>query len=240
MPPKAHKRVTRPEEVLAIFDFCQTIASFHTADEFVWFVQKELGKHLLLFKMLLFVLNKGRLLYGGRRKRLILRLMRGISMQTMDELAQKYHVEKIIPSLNREVIAKIHWHQEQKHTLIIVSGGYAVYIRKFATMYNFLKVVANELANNGERYNGEIAGLDCMGENKLYKLQQVVDLEQYNLAESYAYSDDASDIPLLSLVGNPYVISFGQNIQWATALEYDILTINNGARKRMKRIGNLV
>lgn len=62
-----------------------------------------------------------------------------------------------------------------------------------------------------------------MQERKLYKLIQKINLNNYNLKDSYAYSDCVSDIPLLSLVGNPNVVETPKDLTWAKILKYNIL-----------------
>ena len=62
-----------------------------------------------------------------------------------------------------------------------------------------------------------------MCERKLYKLASRLNLEQYDLRHSYAYSDCVSDIPLLSLVGNANVVACGKDLKWADILGYRII-----------------
>ena len=50
-----------------------------------------------------------------------------------------------------------------------------------------------------------------------------MDLSKFDLSKSYFYSDCASDIPLLSFVGNPVVIECGKDTLWAEILGYEFL-----------------
>ena len=45
------------------------------------------------------------------------------------------------------------------------------------------------------------------GENKAAAMQELAEREGYDLAASYAYSDSATDLPMLSAVGHPHAVN---------------------------------
>jgi hypothetical protein len=56
-------------------------------------------------------------------------------------------------------------------------------------------------------YTGRASGLFVYGEAKAVAIAQVAQAEGIDLAASYAYSDSASDLPMLRAVGHPVVVS---------------------------------
>ena len=116
-------------------------------------------------------------------------------------------------------------HKAAGHSLAIVSGGLAIYIKHFALHFNIPQenIIAIDLEAQNDKLTGKIKGIHTMEHRKLYKLTQKIDLSQFDLKQSYFYTDCPSDIPLLSFVGNPIVINCGKDLQWAKILGYKIL-----------------
>ncbi len=56
-------------------------------------------------------------------------------------------------------------------------------------------------------YTGELDGPFCYGEGKVEAMQALASWNSYDLAQSYAYSDSASDLPMLEAVGHPVVVN---------------------------------
>jgi HAD superfamily hydrolase (TIGR01490 family) len=56
-------------------------------------------------------------------------------------------------------------------------------------------------------YTGKPAGLFIYGEGKARAIEELARRDGIDLAQSYAYSDSASDLPMLRLVGHPVVVN---------------------------------
>ncbi len=56
-------------------------------------------------------------------------------------------------------------------------------------------------------YTGELAGPFCYGDGKVEAMQALASWNSYDLAQSYAYSDSASDLPMLEAVGHPVAVN---------------------------------
>jgi phosphoserine phosphatase len=54
---------------------------------------------------------------------------------------------------------------------------------------------------------GDVEGPFIYGEGKVEAMQEFAGAHGVDLAESYAYSDSASDLPMLRAVGNPVVVN---------------------------------
>ena len=151
----------------------------------------------------------------------------GLPLSTALTLAKDYALSLRAYS-NQKVIDKLLWHKAQGHTIVVVSGGLGIYIRPFMQEFGIDTILAVELESTLDKYGQEILsgnrlGLHTMQERKLYALANHLDLAQYDLPNSYAYSDCPSDVPLLSLVGKPCVIQGSQETRWANILGYPIL-----------------
>jgi HAD superfamily hydrolase (TIGR01490 family) len=56
-------------------------------------------------------------------------------------------------------------------------------------------------------YTGELAGPFCYGEGKVEAMRELASWHGYDLAQCYAYSDSASDLPMLEAVGHPVAVN---------------------------------
>jgi len=56
-------------------------------------------------------------------------------------------------------------------------------------------------------YTGELDGPFCYGEGKVEAMHALADWNAYDMAQSYAYSDSASDLPMLDAVGHPVAVN---------------------------------
>ena len=56
-------------------------------------------------------------------------------------------------------------------------------------------------------YTGELDGPFCYGEGKVEAMQELAKWHDYDLAQCYAYSDSASDLPMLEAVGHPVAVN---------------------------------
>jgi HAD superfamily hydrolase (TIGR01490 family) len=214
------------KQILAIFDFCDTLIGMQTANKFVSLgyknnkrldtIANEFGRVLL---------RKLRLLSGHRHKKWQLKQLKGLSVETMQNIVKNYVEKELIPKENKLVIERLKWHKEQGHTIAIISGGFSEYIRYYAKVYDIKYVIATDLEVVDNMFTGKIDGIDCMGINKIKKLKNTIKIDNYDLENSYAYSDHISDIPLLSFVGKGVGIDFGQDIEWIKLMNYEVLSV---------------
>ena len=101
---------------IAIFDFCETLANFQTADAYVHFVRdkmnlktmkdKECFRLLLEKTKVLFLLEKMSFV-GSINKRLVLWQLKNIDYKTLDCYANEYYHEYVRPRLITPVIEKM-------------------------------------------------------------------------------------------------------------------------------------
>ena len=107
--------------------------------------------------------------------------------------------------------------------IVIVSGGFSEYIREYAKKNGIDKVIATDLEIKNGKYTGKIKGLDCIGINKILKLFESVNINEFDLKNSYAYTDHFSDIPIISLVGNRFFITKKEVPDWTKIMKCKVL-----------------
>ena len=143
-------------------------------------------------------------------KRLKLYQLRGITKNKINYYAKKYYEDELKDFLILEVMNQLQRRQKEGYRILVLSGGYSPYIKFFAKDFNIDvdDVIATDIdINDQNKCTGLIKGIDCMGTNKIAKLKNRLGaLEDFNLKESFAYSDCQTDLPILKLVGNGFVV----------------------------------
>jgi HAD superfamily hydrolase (TIGR01490 family) len=204
---------------IAIFDFDETIVKVQSADKFVDFIRSEsdllspkileiIRKFLIRFKFFHY-LNKI-IKNNNYHKRLKLYQIRGITKNEINLFAKKYYEDELKDSLILDVIHQLEIKKKEGFRIILLSGGYSSYIKFFAKDFSIDEndVIATDIEINSEnKCTGFIKGIDCMGVNKILKLKNMLGgFKDFNLEKSFAYSDCQTDLPILKLVGNGFVV----------------------------------
>lgn len=214
------------KRTLAIFDFCDTLIGMQTANRFVTLgYQSNKRFDTVTNEFIRLIGRKSRLLFGNRHKKWQLRQLKGLSREKLNIIANEYVKKELLSKENKLLVEKMLWHKKQGHDIAIVSGGFSEYIKEYAKIYDIDYVIATDLEFIDGKSTGKIDGIDCMGINKIEKLKSIIDLNKYDLLNSFAYSDHISDIPLLSFVGNGVVVDFGEDIKWAKLMDYEVLNV---------------
>ena len=118
--------------------------------------------------------------------------------------------------------------KEQGHKQIIVTGGLDYITRPLATYLGFDDFVANTLEIKDGYATGRIAKPFIAGANKALWVRRYAETHQIDLDRSFAYADSGSDLPLLSVVGNPCAINPDRELRTiARSYEWPILTLGH-------------
>lgn len=208
---------------IAFFDFCDTIVKTQTADRFVKFCLdnhptqygKCLGQIYRFLKITGAVTLLEKLLPGlSVNKRLLLLQIRGLKETVITELAVQYVKSELQPLVNSLILQRMLDMMQEGCFVVIVSGGYDVYLREFAKIYRVPCVIATKIGFTSGVCDGVIRGSDCMADHKVNMIIERLGSEAISEGESFAFSDNESDLPLLRSVKNGYVVSRGVGQNW--------------------------
>ena len=122
----------------------------------------------------------------------------------MEDAAQQYFEQIIKPSLIPEIQDEIKQRQKEGYRIVIVSGGYSIYIKHFMEYIGGSAddVLATPLLFTNGKFTGKM-GLDCMAENKISYIKKR--FKQENIY-SVAYSDSPTDLPLFDYSNEAYYV----------------------------------
>ena len=146
--------------------------------------------------------------------------------------------EIIDPIVYDEAVELIGMHKAAGRDVVIVSSSGEEVVAPIGAMLGADHVVATKMVVEDGRYTGEIE-LYAYGPEKAVAVRELAAERGYDLADCYAYSDSATDVPMLEEVGHPFVVNADRALR-KTAAERDwpALTFSNAVPLR-ERISGL-
>ena len=220
---------------IVLFDFCETLVNFQTADAFIDYCRNQLNLSNMYYKELLRkILIKSRILYFLERitnkkyniiKTSKLWQLKGLKESSLNELSQRYYNEVIKPNLIEKTCSILKKHIDKGDVVWIVSGGYGIYLKYFAEEYGIDNVISSNIEIFKGYATGKLNGIDCMCENKIKLLNnELKNNKDYSIIASY--SDSITDIPILSVAENAYVISKYEHKTWIEKFRFNEIIWN--------------
>ncbi|WP_296183331.1 HAD family hydrolase [uncultured Corynebacterium sp.] len=149
-------------------------------------------------------------------------MVTGWSVDEVRSIARETMHHVVTPSIYAEARELIRAHRAAGHHVVIVSASAAVLVDIIAEELGVEHVIATELAEEDGRFTGEVL-FYCKGQNKAVALERTAAAEDIDLRTSYAYSDSATDIPMLEKVSHPVAVNPDRQLKrHALAHEWEI------------------
>jgi HAD superfamily hydrolase (TIGR01490 family) len=133
--------------------------------------------------------------------------VKGIPTEKMESLCSEVFSEVLLPSVYPQIKDEIKLHKEKNARLIILSSSLVAVCRKMAEYLRMDDVLCSGLEAVNGILTGQPEGVFCFGEEKSVRLQQYCEKYNSKLQDAWYYGDSISDLPALSIVGNPVCIN---------------------------------
>jgi len=130
----------------------------------------------------------------------------GWSVAQVREIVGETLHELIDPLVYDEAVTLIEEHHTAGRDVVIVSSSGTEVVEPIGSMVGADRVIATQMVVKDGRYTGEI-DFYAYGENKAKAITELAASEGYDLSRCYAYSDSITDLPMLEVVGHPYVVN---------------------------------
>ena len=156
--------------------------------------------------------------------------------QVRDIVSETLH-QIIDPIVYVEAVELIGMHKAAGRDVVIVSSSGEEVVGPIGAMLGADHVVATRMVVADGKYTGEI-DLYAYGPEKAVAIRALAAERGYDLSESYAYSDSATDVPMLEAVGHPFAVNADRGLR-RVALERDwpTLTFSNAVPLRERFSG---
>lgn len=124
----------------------------------------------------------------------------------------------VLPRIYPEMLEEVYAHQDAGRPTFIVSAAGDELVQMLARILYMDGGIgtAYEVGEDGH-FTGELGGTFMYGEGKVEAMRRYADDHDIDLAASYAYSDSASDLPMLRAVGIPVVVNPDEPLARAAA-----------------------
>ncbi len=134
-------------------------------------------------------------------------LLRGTSARELERLGPLV-LAGVLPRIYPEMLDEVHAHQDAGRATFIVSAAGVELVEMLARVLAMEGGIGTRYEIDAEgRFTGELDGPFMYGEGKVEAMRRFADEHGLDLAESFAYSDSASDLPMLRAVGNAVVVN---------------------------------
>lgn len=119
--------------------------------------------------------------------------------------------EEVLPRLlgkiRLEAKSLLEMHHEAGRATFIVSASPQELVEPLAKALGMTGGIGTKSEVVGGTYTGRLDGPFVYGEGKAEAIEKLAAEMGYNLRLSYAYSDSASDLPMLEMVGHPVAVN---------------------------------
>lgn len=137
----------------------------------------------------------------------VLRLTKGWDQAEIGEIVRDTLGDVIEPIVYDEALDRIRAHQRWGHKVFIVSASPEEVVAPIAQLLGVDEAIATraELDHEG-RYSGRTERY-VYADEKVVAIREAAERDGLDLEHSWAYSDSATDIPMLAAVGHPVAVN---------------------------------
>jgi len=163
-------------------------------------------------------------------------LSAGWEVQTVREIVADTLHNIVDPLVYDEAVCLIEEHHLAGRDVIIVSTSGLEVVEPIGEMLGADRVIATRMEVEDGRYTGEI-GFYAYADNKAIAIRELAEQVGYDLDRSYAYSDSATDVHMLEIVGHPCAVNPDRELRRvATGRGWPTLVFNKpvGLRSRVR------
>lgn len=162
-----------------------------------------------------------------RMRSAMLDLTKGWEVEKIRSLARETLTEMIEPIVYAEAAHLIETHREAGRRVYLVSSSGEEIVGPLAEFLGVPHVIGSRAKIENGRYTGELE-FYCQGEGKREAILAEAEALNIDLSRSYAYSDSATDVPMLESVGRPVVVNPDKELR-RIALErgWQVLSFRN-------------
>lgn len=134
-------------------------------------------------------------------------LCRGWNVRQVKEIVAETLHDLIDPIIYDEAASLIEEHHTAGRDVVIVSTSGAEVVEPIGELLGADRVVATRMVVGDDGcFTGDVEYY-AYGPTKAEAIRELAESEGYDLARCYAYSDSATDLPMLQAVGHPHAVN---------------------------------
>jgi len=170
----------------------------------------------------------------------ISRSLKGVTVRDMERLGAPV-LAGVLPRIYDEVLAIAHQHQDEGREAFITTAASQELADILAQVLALDGGIGSQFSEVRDGvYTGEPAGLFIYGPDKAKAIERLARERGFDLSASYAYTDSASDLPMLRLVGHPVVVNPDRELLRVAREEgWEVLRFDRLGRRLKTAVGLL-
>ncbi len=183
---------------LALFDFDGTITTKDSLVEFIKYAVGTTNYYLGLARLSPMLMGYTLKLIPNHtaKERLIGYFFGGYDSNKFRELSDRYALEKIDDILRDKAIERIRYHKQRGDRVVVVSASIECWIDKWAKSQD-IELIATKLEHRDGKVTGRFATPNCYGVEKVNRIRERLDIEEYQSID--AYGDSSGDRDMLAI-----------------------------------------
>ncbi len=183
---------------LALFDFDGTISSRDSFLLFLWHVNKTAVARTVLVHVPQIIAYKLGVYPPAKMKELFLgQLFAGRQLSDLQKVSEHY-CNAVLPGIIREGFWKrLAWHRVNGDEIAVVSASPAFMLAPWCRLQG-IELIGTEVETDAfGRLTGRIKGKNCMGREKVRRINLRYDISKFDIL--YGYGDSGADLDMLEL-----------------------------------------
>ncbi|WP_354698303.1 hypothetical protein DSM112329_03975 [Paraconexibacter sp. AEG42_29] len=133
-------------------------------------------------------------------------MLKGVRVRDLQRLAPSV-LAGVLPRLYPQMLAVAYEHQDAGRPVYIVTAASQDLAAVIAQIVGFDGALGARYEVVDGVYTGQDAGIFTYRDGKPLAMHELADAEGIDLAQSWAYSDSESDLPMLRVVGHPVAVN---------------------------------
>ena len=169
-----------------------------------------------------------------RLKEGMLQLTKGWDREEVEQLVEDVLIDVIDPFVYQEALDLMELHRAEGRAIYIVSSSPEEVVRPLARHFGVAGVLATRARIVDGKYTGDLE-FYCYGEAKAEAIRELAAERGIDLDSSYAYTDAATDLPMLQAVGHPVAVNPDRDLRKeAETSEWEIRDFRRPVRLRTR------
>jgi HAD superfamily hydrolase (TIGR01490 family) len=164
--------------------------------------------------------------------------LQGVRVRDLERLGPDV-LAGILPRIYPQVLAIAHEHQDAGRAVFITTAASNELAEILAQVLTLDGGIGTQFSKVHDGvFTGEPTGVFVYGPGKAQAIEQLARERGLDLASSYAYSDSASDLPMLRLVGHPVAVNPDRELARAAREQgWEVLRFERLGRRLKAAVG---
>jgi HAD superfamily hydrolase (TIGR01490 family) len=192
---------------IALFDLDGTITQRDTYKEMLVFglIKRPWRAFLVFLSAYDFILHKlEKRTNTYVKQKLLQRIFGGLDRSSLVAMSRSYAHFLLKYGVKKQALAALQQHVENGTRIVLVSASFDFYVNEIAKLLPVDEVICTKAEFKNDQLTGFLDGENCHGEQKIVRIHESINLDDYN--EIFSYSDHHSDVPLLMLATTSYAV----------------------------------